>query len=184
MTQIEIQITVADLDSALDEIEARLGDLTPFMREVKGIMLDAVEQNFEEQGRPEWAGLTPSTIRQREREGKWPGKILQRSGRLASSIVGESGKDFATVGTNLEYAAIHQFGGEVQQFAQTRFVNFKVDSRGRSRFAPRGEANFAQAVTYGPRTFTIPARPFLALTADDENEILFALGEYLTQGLS
>lgn len=180
---MEIVIQVADLDRALAQIDARLSDLTPFMREVKGILLDAVEQNFEEEGRPRWVALSPRTIAQREREGSWPGSILQRSGRLATSVVGESGRDFATVGSNLEYAAIHQFGGEVQQFAQTRFVNFKIGKDGRSRFARAKDANFAQAVTYGGRRFTVPARPFLAIADREEEKMVLALGDYLVGDL-
>lgn len=38
------------------------------------------------------------------------GKILQDTGRLRSSISGEATADEAKAGTNLKYAAIHQFG--------------------------------------------------------------------------
>lgn len=183
MAGIEIRVEVADIDAALAEIERRLEDTTPIMRKVSGVMLDAVEQNFEEEGRPRWVGLARSTIRDRQRKGYWPGRILQRTGRLASSVVRAFGNGFATVGTNLEYAAIQNFGGEIRQFAQTRFVNFRVDKRGRSRFSTRQKANLAQAVTYGDRRITIPARPFLALTDGDQEEILFEIGDYLTKNL-
>ncbi|MEW5819919.1 MAG: phage virion morphogenesis protein [Cyanobacteriota bacterium] len=75
-------------------------------------MMDSVEENFAQQGRPKWKGLAESTKKQRKKEGKWPGIILQKSqGGLAQSITSEYGDDYAIVGTNKVYAAIHQFGG-------------------------------------------------------------------------
>ncbi|WP_337062502.1 phage virion morphogenesis protein, partial [Serratia fonticola] len=62
----------------------------------------AVDENFAQQGRPAWLGI------QRD------GMILQKSGRLASSIVAASDNNSATVGTNVEYGPIHQFGGKTR----------------------------------------------------------------------
>lgn len=183
MADLEITIEVENIDRALQEIARRIENTAPAMRQIKGVMLDAVEQNFEEQGRPKWVDLAPSTKKQRAAQGKWPGKILQVSGRLASSITGESGNGFATVGTNLEYAAIHQFGGEITQYAQTRFVNFRIDKNGRSRFAKRKDANLAQAVTFRQRTINIPARPFLQFADDDLEEMLVVLSDHITRDL-
>lgn len=183
MADLEITIQVDDIDRALREIARRVANTAPAMREIKGVMLDAVEQNFEEEGRPKWVDLAPSTKKRRAAQGKWPGRILQVSNTLVRSITGDSGNGFATVGTNLEYAAIHQFGGTIRQYAQTRFVNFRVDSQGRSRFAKRKNANLAQAVTFRERTINIPERPFLRFTDGDLDEMLIVLSDHLTQGL-
>jgi phage virion morphogenesis protein len=123
MADLEITIQVENIDRALREIARRIENTAPAMLEIKGVMLDAVEQNFEQEGadyrylQPHWVDLAPSTKKRRAAQGKWPGRILQVSGRLASSITGDSGNGFATVGTNLEYAAIHQFGGTIRQYA-------------------------------------------------------------------
>jgi phage virion morphogenesis protein len=82
------------------------------MRVAAGIMADSVEENFEGQGRPKWRSLAASTVRQRSKEGSWPGKILQRSGSLAQSVTRHSDATSATVGTNKNYAAIQHFGGQ------------------------------------------------------------------------
>jgi phage virion morphogenesis protein len=183
MADLEIEIVVEDLDRALRQIAQRIANTAPAMRQIKDVMLDAVEQNFQEEGRPKWVDLAPSTKKRRAAQGKWPGRILQVSGRLASSITGNSGNGFATVGTNLEYAGIQQFGGTIHQYAQTRFVNFHIDKRGRSRFAKRKNANLSQAVTFRERTINIPARPFLQFTDGDLDEMLVVLSDHLTQGL-
>jgi len=108
---IEIRIENANLTSKLKRLAAAGRDQTPAMREASGILADAVEENFDEEGRPKWKRLAASTIRQREKEGKWPGKILQRSGKLAKSITRHYDATSAVVGTNEPYAAIQNFGG-------------------------------------------------------------------------
>lgn len=109
---IEIRIGNANLTSKLKRLAAAGRDQTPAMREASGIMADSVEENFEQEGRPKWKSLAASTIRQREKVGKWPGKILQRSGALARSITRHYDATSALVGTNSVYAAIHNFGGK------------------------------------------------------------------------
>jgi phage virion morphogenesis protein len=74
------------------------------MRQISEIMRDAVEENFEQEGRPKWK---PS-----KRAQKQGGKTLQDTGSLASSISMKFTRNTAVVGTNKKYAAIHQFGGK------------------------------------------------------------------------
>ena len=40
------------------------------------------------------------------------GKTLQKSGQLAASITSRAGTDFARIGSNKKYAAIHHLGGQ------------------------------------------------------------------------
>jgi len=109
---IEIKIEAEKLQKALEEVVAKSLDRRPLMRKLAGIMHGAVKQNFEEEGRPKWVPLSPKTIKAREKKGYWPGYILQQIGRLKSSISMYSDNDCAMVGTNVIYAAIHQFGGK------------------------------------------------------------------------
>lgn len=109
---IQIRIDNAKLVAALRRLAACGHDLSPVMRKVAGIMHNAVEDNFEEEGRPKWPSLAASTIKQRSKQGNWPGKILQRRGNLARSITRHSDATSAMVGTNTVYAAIHNFGGQ------------------------------------------------------------------------
>jgi phage virion morphogenesis protein len=108
---IRIDIDDRDVTDALGDLARRTGDLSPALRDIAGVMADAVEENFEQQGRPPWDDLSPATIGARLARGYWPGRILQQTGQLAASIQRESGADYALVGTNKVYAGIHQFGG-------------------------------------------------------------------------
>lgn len=58
------------------------------------------------------ARFITSYKKMREKKKKWPGQILQVSGQLASSINTYYDNDSAVIGSNLEYAAIHQLGGQ------------------------------------------------------------------------
>lgn len=70
------------------------------MRRLAGTMHKAVMTNFRQGGRPKWLGL-------KYRDGK----PLSDTGTLRQSIAGFYDRDTALVGTNMEYAAVHNFGG-------------------------------------------------------------------------
>jgi len=109
---IEIKIDDREVKNALNNLKKKVKDMTPVMRKIAGIMHNAVEENFENEGRPRWKPLSPRTILARQKRGYWPGKVLQMRGELASSISSKYDDKSAVVGTNKKYAAIHQFGGK------------------------------------------------------------------------
>ncbi|MDK4653337.1 phage virion morphogenesis protein, partial [Kingella kingae] len=60
------------------------------------------EDNFESES---WGG-------DKWKETHHGGKKLQLSGQLAASLTTQSGNDFARIGSNKPYAAIHHIGGQ------------------------------------------------------------------------
>ena len=147
-------ITIKVNGSRLNQLQARLGNMRPIMAGISNMMLEVVERNFSTQSNPEtglqWIPLTAHTMQKRAKQGYWPGKILQVSGSLASSISPNYGNDYAIISTNKIYAAIHHFGGNTG----------------------RGHAA------------NIPARPYLALSKQDERDINDTVSDYLAQGLT
>ena len=109
---IKIQVTQTEGLAKLKELAAKGRNLRPFMRKAAGVMEDAVEENFEQEGRPRWPELAEATKKDRARTGNWPGKMLQRSGQLAASIGRKYDDESASVGSNKEYAAIQNLGGK------------------------------------------------------------------------
>lgn len=106
-------------------------DTEPLMRDIATEMEDQVEENFEKEG-PRWKGLAESTIESRIEDKTWPGKILNRSGGrgLVGSITSKYTKSLARVGTNVKYAAIHEFGGKAGKGRKVKipkrsFLNLK-----------------------------------------------------------
>ncbi len=94
----------------LKNISNKTKDMSDVMASVALSMLSAVEENFDQQGRPRWAPLKESTILQRIKKGKGNNKILQISGMLAGANTPSSGKKFARVTNNKKYAAAQNFG--------------------------------------------------------------------------
>ena len=110
---IEIKIDNKAVEEALLKVASKCEDLRPLMKNIAGIMADAVEENFEQEGRPDkWQELAESTIKKRKKTKHWPGKILQVEGQLATSITTQYDNESAVIGSNLAYAAIHQLGGQ------------------------------------------------------------------------
>lgn len=128
-------------------------DLSPVNRDIAEVLRAGMELAFEREADPntgqKWAPLHPLTIKERQVAGNWPGKILQRSGRLVSSLTVDSGPDFAAAGTNVVYAAMQNFG---------------------DRITPKK----GQALSFGGGFFgavVIPARPFAGVWPESLDEI-------------
>ena len=110
---IEIKIDNKDVDRKLLELAQKSENLRPLMKNIAGIFASATEENFKNEGRPDkWTELSEATKKQRTKQKKWPGQILQVSGQLASSISTQYDDESAIIGSNLDYAAIHQLGGQ------------------------------------------------------------------------
>ena len=110
---IEIKIDNNDVERKLLELAQKSENLLPLMKNIAGIFASATEENFKNEGRPDkWTELSEATKKQRTKQKKWPGQILQVSGQLASSISTQYDDESAVISSNLDYAAIHQLGGQ------------------------------------------------------------------------
>lgn len=90
------------------------------------------------------------------------GQTLTDTGRLRASITRVVGEDVLRVGTNVEYAGIHQFGGKTA--ART------IRPRRRKALAWPGAAHPVKKVNHPGSE--VPARPFLGLSPADERAVL------------
>lgn len=151
---IEIKIEEKELSARLRILAKRGDDLRPVMSVVSHRMLQAVQDNFESEGRPDkWKPLSPVTVELRRKKGQWPGKILNVSqGGLAHSIQAECDAKSATVGSTMAstakiYSAIQNFGGQ----------------------AGRG------------RKVTIPAREFMNIPDEDMDDIMETIGDFINR---
>ena len=135
--------------------------------EEPGPILDIIGQSlvtstidrFERERSPEGAPWKKSARARRE-----GGQTLTDTARLRGSITHRVGPDFVEVGTNVVYAAIHQFGG------QTPPRTIRPKRAKALKFSIGGRTVFAKSVRHpGSR---IPARPFLGLSSQDEGSIV------------
>lgn len=110
---IEIKFDNQEVSKSLLELAHKGENLRPLMKNIAGIFAYSTEENFANEGRPDkWLDLSERTKKQRNKSGHWPGQILQVSGQLASSISTYYDGNSAIIGSNLDYAAIHQLGGQ------------------------------------------------------------------------
>ena len=101
MITIAVKIEDSQVRTMLSGIQERIGNLKPAMSIIGQIVRNSILKNFMEGGRPKWK---PSK--------KQGGKTLVDTARLQNSITAKAFSDRAEVGTNVIYAAIHQFGGK------------------------------------------------------------------------
>lgn len=112
-----IELDHQRVQGVLRKVEWAVGDLAPLMRGIAAEMASQTEENFENEGRPDWAELSDTTTSRREKSGNWPGQILQVSAAgLAASITSHATDSSALVGSNKPYAAMMQFGGDKSDF--------------------------------------------------------------------
>lgn len=112
-----VQLEHQRLQETLRTIEWAVGDLSRLMRGIAAELASQTEENFEQQGRPDWMPLSEATTERRKKSGTWPGQMLQVSaGGLAASITTQSDDSSALVGSNKPYAAMMQFGGSKSDF--------------------------------------------------------------------
>lgn len=124
---ITVEITKNEIGQMLGLLMERTGNLTPVMNEIGQIVRNSVIKNFQEGGRPRWKPHSQATIlggilrRHFTKKGRLKepvsrklrgGKVLIDTGHLMSHIKSKAYPDRAEIGTNVIYAAIHQFGGK------------------------------------------------------------------------
>ncbi len=76
-----------DLGHRLQEFERLMGSPEPLLKQLGGVMLREIDQNFAKGGYPKWAPLTPWTLAgRRQGNGKGGALPLQDTGALRRSF--------------------------------------------------------------------------------------------------
>ena len=190
---IKIDIEDQQLNTYLQKLQTLLADMSPIMERAASVMAGATDKNFAVEGRPPWHPLSKAYAKSKQEargKNKKTGeishlKILTLTGQLRSSISKSKswGKDFAQIGSNKEYAAIHQFGGDITIPPHRRDVYFHYDRRTGevgTEFVKKAKSNFAQEVDHPGGRITMPARPYLQLTVTDLESIRTIVQQAIT----
>lgn len=187
MPEITIKIDGADaLREKLREIAGRVSNLSPIMQTIGARITTQTKDRFRSEGpAPDgtpWARLQASTLKRKKHS-----KILTESTALRDSVHYQMlGNNAVSVGTgeNIPYAAIHQFGGTINQGARSElFVRNRykrsVKETGRQKGQFKKGTTAGQGLTFGNRVINIPARPFLGLSRENSDEILGIINGYI-----
>ena len=153
----------------IDRLEKRLVDPAPALQECGLVLLRSIARNFAAGGRPvRWKPSHRAQVS--------GGKTLIKTARLKNAMTMKVTRRVLRVGTNVKYAAIHQFGGRVEK-------NVRVKSHYRVITRVFGKRVPARRVLVGAHqrrmNFTVPARPFLMVQDEDMRVFKQIIGDYL-----
>jgi len=174
-----LRLESTKVNALLHEIAQRSDDLSRPLSSCGEVMRTSIDRNFEVGGRyssagsvrggsNRWVDLAQSTKQQRG--GAY--KILQGSGHLATSFVYEVAGNTLIVGTSVEYAAIHHFGGK------TKAHKIKPTYKKALSFVGSGGNRVTVKSVNHPGS-DIPERPILVVQDEDVDEMLDILGKYI-----
>ena len=155
MAGVTVNVSLEGLELALDRLQAPLENLRPLHL--------AMGTHFEESAKDRFrsnVGPDGSAWEQSARAKEEGGKTLLDRGHLRDSIHVVVGADSVEIGTNMVYAAIHQFGGTTRAH--------KITAKAGGVLA-WGGGKFAKSVNHPGSV--IPPRPYLGVAAGDEAEI-------------
>lgn len=143
----------------LSGLVAALNDPSPLLKEIsEAVVLRSTRERFKTQTAPDgtaWAALQPWYQKEKQRN---KNRILTLNGYLRGRMTWQFvGDRTVEIGSNLPYAAVHQFGATIKPRA-AKVLMFR--------------GHVAKSVT-------IPARPYLGLSDEDRSEIVERTLEWL-----
>jgi phage gpG-like protein len=196
MTVSAVQVDDSKVVVSLGRFRLSLQQNEELMREIGTSQYLSVMKTFREQGSPagSWAPLAQSTIRS-DPKFYGPGHLLLagRTGWLRNSIKVAARPGTVTIGTNVVYAAVHQFGSRDRSVGigpQTESQSKStVDVKARSYFRLSSELGVGSLPHAGRRKISgprnaaqvnakahtrhqnIPPRPYLVFRPEDPQRI-------------
>lgn len=178
--RIHVNLDSGAAQRAIAALGERARNLAPVMREIgAGVVADA-QLRFKDSKDPygaQWQRLKASTIAGRRKgPGAGQAKPLLDTGRLRNSVTYRlDGPSAVVVGTNVDYAAVHQFGGTINFAARSVKVRLRQIVVKRADGTSYKATRFAKAShkraseKWGTNAsgwqVKIPARPFIATKA-------------------
>jgi phage virion morphogenesis protein len=107
-----VQVETDRVTVALGRYRLALEQKTELMQEIGMSMLVSIRRTFRQKGSPagSWAPLAPSTIKSNPKKYGPGHQLLIGKGTLLNSIGFHTQPGQVVIGTNLKYAAVHQYG--------------------------------------------------------------------------
>lgn len=171
---------------SIEESRQRIQNLKPVMQVIAQDMMTTKDMNFRNQQSPDgvkWDLLTIPTINARRNKKKTSIKILQDTGRLKASFTTESDNKTAKIGSNVEYAAIHQYGGTINKNARSGYMYFGNNKYGEYGLVKKKKAILKKGVTYQSHTIVIPQRQMIGLTDAKKKRYSSMITNYIVKGV-
>ena len=167
--------------SAFMDVQAKL-DTSGLMSRLGEYLLKSTQDRFKSQTSPDGEPWAPLQQRYAKRKKYNKDKVLTLRGYLRSYIHYQiPNAQTVVVGSNQKYAAIHQFGGEIDKPERQATARYRSVA-GRVLFAKKSHTRGVKE--NGAHQVKIPARPFLGISAADDRELQEIIREWVIgQGL-
>ncbi len=162
MSGASFKMNMGPMERRIGAAVSHLANTRVLMARLGEGLVSGVRQRFKDEEGPD-GDPWPKSARARA-EG---GQTLTDKARLKNSIGYEATDKDVAVGTNVEYAAIHQFGGEIKPKSK-KALQFQV---------PGGDFVTVKKVD-------MPARPFIGISKEDQIESRRICAEFMRQGLT
>jgi len=175
--KISLSANFSPLDKLFEGVENIPDDMTDLFNQIGILLVDSTGQRFLTSVGPDGKAWEPS-----QRAIKSGGNTLLKAGHLLQSLTYISDRNSVEIGSNIIYAAIHQFGGDIKKKERSQDLFFRQNKKtGKvgNRFVKKSRSNFAQKATVGAHSITMPARPYLGLDDNDNNNIIDIVGDYI-----
>ncbi|EIJ33322.1 phage virion morphogenesis protein [Thiothrix nivea] len=165
---IAIDIDTSSLQEGFNRLLTAVQDLTPVMQAIGLKLVENTQERFLSNVSPDGDKWKERKYETDDTKGR---KILTGHGpHLRNSITYRASAHQVEVGTNLVYAAIHQFGGKTSPHKiaakRGKSLAFGVNPNAKKK----GDPWLVKSVNHPGSK--MPARPFLGLSADDEQDIM------------
>jgi phage gpG-like protein len=175
----------------------------PLRRAIKEVMIPSFKKNFQQGGRPDpWEPLADATLQIRQRlHGRSGGAILIRTGNLMRNMgyttmwnISSESASIQQLPDRVWYGAIHQ-GGFGTMKSRTAAV-VKAAAKQGKRLSPGDaaravnasiDAQIRRAMQTGTKVKTapmIPARPFVLIQDEDEDNIVRVFEDWMDERLA
>ena len=182
-TSIEIDLQIQEVHDAFNRLIQAGQNLDAPMREIAEFLNERTRDHFDKEESPDgeaWAPLASSTIEARQKQGVPVNRILHgKSLHLRDTIFPFYSEDEAGVSSGpatQKYAALHQFGADNMSI-QIPQHNRRIESA----FGKPLKFPVIQTVSARTATLNVPARPFIGIGSEDEDEILGILKDFLSE---
>ena len=183
-------------------------NLSQVFPKIKQVILTSIDRNFREGGRfgneNEFGGgkkkWLPSHRANKDKgyKGKTlSGKTLVDTGQLVASVeagikISQTGLTLnIELGSNKDYASLHQFGGKIDKQGGERESKWKAtkqkSGKYKYRFAKstsKTKNTISRKYQVGAYTINIPARPYLVIQNEDSEEIALIIQDFVIKELN
>ncbi len=115
----------------LNRLISQSDDVSPAFREIGEHFIESTQQRMSQEVDPQgqaWESLSPNTIKQKSLSSQ-SNKMLRGYGTLADTLNYQLTKNQMMFGSNMEYAASHQFGREEAKIPAREFLGVTDDDQ-------------------------------------------------------